>query len=182
MDVTKISAGKNIPENMNVIIEVPAESDPVKYEFDKDAGAIIVDRFIATPMHYPANYGFVPNTLSGDGDPADVLVVSPYKLQTGSVIACRPVGVLIMEDEGGKDEKIVAVPVSKLTKLYDDVQSYQDLPAPLLDKIKHFFENYKALEAGKWVKVTGWDSAEKAKELIQEAADNFSKKKLDNAA
>ena len=176
MDISKISIGKNAPENVNVIIEVPANADPIKYEFDKDSGAIFVDRFLATPMHYPANYGFVPNTLSGDGDPADVLVVAPYSLQPGSVIAARPVGVLLMEDEAGKDEKIIAVPGGKLTKLYDHVESYKDLPEVLLSQVQHFFERYKDLEAGKWVKVTGWAGADEAKKLLQEAIDNASKK------
>lgn len=176
MDIKNIAIGKNPPVDVNVIIEVPAEATPVKYEFDKDAGAIVVDRFLSTPMHYPCNYGFVPNTLSGDGDPADVLVVAPYALVPGCVISARPVGVLIMEDEAGQDEKILAVPSSKLTKLYDDVKSYEDLPQLLRDQIKHFFEHYKDLEKGKWVKVTGWEGVEKAQSLLQEAINNAKKK------
>ena len=176
MDISKISIGKNAPETVNVIIEVPAASDPVKYEFDKDSGAIVVDRLLSTPMHYPANYGFVPNTLSGDGDPADVLVVTPYQLQPGSVIAVRPVGVLLMEDEAGQDEKLLAVPTQKLTKLYDTVESYKDLPEILLNQIQHFFEHYNDLEHGKWVKVTGWAGVDEAKKLLQEAIDNGQKK------
>jgi inorganic pyrophosphatase len=177
MDVSKISVGKNAPEQVNVVIEVPANADPIKYEFDKEAGAIVVDRFLSTPMRYPCNYGFVPGTLSGDGDPADVLVLAPYSLVPGCVIAARPVGVLIMEDEAGQDEKILAVPSSKLTKLYDDITTYEDLPQALRDQIKHFFEHYKDLEKGKWVKVTGWEGPEKAKALLQEAIDNAGKKR-----
>jgi len=169
MDISKISAGKNAPKNINVIIEVPMGSLPVKYEMDKDSGALLVDRFLQTPMFYPCNYGFIPNTLSGDGDPADVLVVCQYPLISGSVIAVRPVGVLMMEDEGGMDEKIIAVPQSKLSPLYDNVKSYSDLPESLLAQVKHFFERYKDLEAGKWVKVTGWGDAAKAEALIMES-------------
>ncbi|MCD6034597.1 MAG: inorganic diphosphatase [Rickettsiales bacterium] len=176
MDIKSISTGKNPPEVVNVVIEVPANADPIKYEFDKDAGAIVVDRFLSTPMHYPCNYGFIPHTLSGDGDPADVLVVAPYPLAPGCVIAVRPVGVLLMEDESGQDEKILAVPVQKLTKLYDNVNSYTDLPESLRAQITHFFEHYKDLEKGKWVKVTGWEGAEKAKSLILEAIENAGKK------
>lgn len=169
MDISKISAGKNPPSNINVIIEVPMGALPIKYEMDKESGALLVDRFLQTPMFYPCNYGFIPNTLSGDGDPADVLVVGQYPLIAGSVIAVRPVGVLMMEDEGGQDEKIVAVPVSKLTPLYDHVKSYTDLPESLINQIKHFFEHYKDLEQGKWVKVTGWGDAKKAEEMIIQA-------------
>jgi inorganic pyrophosphatase len=172
MDVSKIKIGKQVPSNINVIIEVPAESSQIKYEFDKDASAIIVDRFLSTPMHYPCNYGFIPHTLSGDGDPADVLVVAPYPLTPGCVIAVRPVGVLIMEDEAGQDEKILAVPISKLTKLYDNIQSYKDLPETLLNQIQHFFEHYKDLEPNKWVKVKDWEGVEVAEQLIQEAVEN----------
>jgi len=175
MDISKISAGKNPPSNVNVIIEVPMGALPVKYEMDKDSGALFVDRFLATPMFYPCNYGFIPQTLSGDGDPADVLVVGQFPLVAGSVIAVRPVGVLLMEDEGGQDEKIIAVPVSKLTKLYDNVKSLDDLPENLIAQIKHFFEHYKDLEAGKWVKVVGFGDAAKAESLILEAIENAKK-------
>ncbi len=175
MDISKISAGKNPPSNINVIIEVPMGALPVKYEMDKDSGALLVDRFLQTPMFYPCNYGFIPQTLSGDGDPADVLVACQYPLIAGSVIAVRPVGVLMMEDEGGQDEKIVAVPVSKLTPLYDHVKSLADLPESLINQIKHFFEHYKDLEKGKWVKVTGWGDAAKAEALIMEAIENAKK-------
>jgi len=149
-----------------VVIEVPQNAVGIKYELDKDSNAIFVDRFLATPMHYPCNYGFIPNTLSGDGDPVDVLVVAQYPIVTGAVIPCRPIGVLVMEDEGGEDEKILAVPVSKMTPYYDDIKEATDLPQILLDQIKHFFEHYKDLEAGKWVKVTGWKDAAKAGEMI----------------
>jgi len=175
MDISKISAGKNPPANVNVIIEVPMGALPVKYEMDKDSGALFVDRFLATPMFYPCNYGFIPQTLSGDGDPADVLVVGQFPLVAGSVIAARPVGVLLMEDEGGQDEKIIAVPVSKLTKLYDNVKSLDDLPENLIAQIKHFFEHYKDLEAGKWVKVVGFGDAKKAEEMIMEAVERAKK-------
>lgn len=169
MDISKISAGKNPPSNVNVIIEVPMGSLPIKYEMDKDSGALFVDRFLQTPMFYPCNYGFIPQTLSGDGDPADVLVVGNLPLMPGSVIAVRPVGVLLMEDEGGQDEKIIAVPQSKLSPLYDNVKSYEDLQPSLIAQIKHFFEHYKDLEKGKWVKVTGWGDAAKAEAMILEA-------------
>ncbi|MEZ5691241.1 MAG: inorganic diphosphatase [Rickettsiales bacterium] len=176
MDISKIPAGKNPPHNVNVIIEVPQGSLPIKYEIDKDSGALFVDRFLQTPMFYPCNYGFIPQTLSGDGDPADVLVVGAYPLTPSSVIAVRPVGVLMMEDESGQDEKILAVPQSKLTPLYDEIASYSDLPDSLIAQIKHFFEHYKDLEKGKWVKVTGWDNAEKAGQLIQEAIERANQK------
>ena len=170
MDITKIPAGKNPPEDINVIIEVPM-GVPVKYELDKDSGAVFVDRFIATPMTYPANYGFIPGTLSGDGDPADVLVVGDIPLLPGVVIRCRPVGVLVMEDEAGQDEKILAVPHAKMTPLYNHIQEAADLPPHLLDRIRHFFEHYKDLESGKWVKVREWGAADTARRMIREAVD-----------
>lgn len=162
MKIEAISPGKNVPQEINVIIEIPANHPPVKYELDKDSGALLVDRFIGTAMSYPVNYGFVPNTLSEDGDPIDVLVVTPFPLVHGSVIACRPVGMLEMTDESGKDTKILAVPVSKLTKMYDHVKTSEDLPESLLEAIKHFFEHYKDLEHGKWVKVEKWCGPEQA--------------------
>lgn len=168
MNVNKISIGKNAPENVNVIIEVPMNADPVKYEMDKDSGAILVDRFVATPMYYPCNYGFVPHTLSDDGDPCDVLVVSDYQIVPGAVIAAKPVGVLIMEDEKGMDEKILAVPAAKLNSVYENINSYKDLPEGLINRITHFFEHYKDLEKGKWVKIKGFEDADKAKRLIEE--------------
>lgn len=171
MDISKISLGKNPPEEVNVVIEVPMGGDPIKYEFDKDAGAIIVDRFLHTPMRYPANYGFIPHTLSDDGDPADVLVVSEYALVPGCVIACRPIGVLKMEDDGGMDEKIIAVPITKLNPTYAEVNSCDDLPKHLSEQIQHFFEHYKDLEPNKWVKIMGWGDAAEAKSLISAAVD-----------
>lgn len=161
-----IKAGENPPSDVNVIIEVPMNSDPVKYEYCKDSGFIVVDRFVATPMHYPCNYGFIPHTLSGDGDPVDVLVVSQYPLLPGSVIRCKPVGVLDMEDEKGEDVKIIAVPHPKLTTLYENVADISDLPQLLLDQVKHYFENYKSLEKGKFVKVRGFKGREEAEKII----------------
>jgi inorganic pyrophosphatase len=175
MDITKISPGKDLPNQINVIIEVPMNADPVKYEMDKDSGAIFVDRFIATPMYYPCNYGFIPGTLSDDGDPADVLVISDFPIVPGAVIAAKPVGVLIMEDEKGMDEKILAVPAKKLNSQYENVESYKELPELLLNRITHFFERYKDLEKGKWVKIKGFEDAAKARELIQEALERAQK-------
>ena len=163
MSINDIPAGKNIPDEINVIIEIPANSDPVKYEVDKDTGALMVDRFMATAMFYPCNYGYIPNTLSEDGDPLDVLVPTPYPLINGAVIKCRHVGVLKMEDESGIDAKLIAVPVDKLSVIYREVQEATDLPALLLQQIEHFFEHYKDLEKGKWVKVQGWADAAEAK-------------------
>ena len=168
MDIEKIGAGKNAPEEINVIIEVPMGSNPVKYEFDKDSGAIMVDRFVQTAMFYPCNYGFVPCTLSKDGDPVDVLVIANYPIIPGAVIKARPIGVLMMEDESGMDEKILAVPTTKLDPYFADIKSYKDLPEILINRIKHFFENYKALEKGKWVKVGGWEDESSAKNIIKE--------------
>ena len=170
MLIDKISIGKNPPEEINVIIEIPMNSSsPVKYEFDKESGAIFVDRIMQAAMYYPCNYGFVPHTLSGDGDPVDVLVASTTAFIPGSLVKCRPVAVLMMEDESGLDEKILAVPISKVDSSWEDVKSIQDVSASLKDRITHFFENYKKLEKGKWVKVIGWEDAPKAKELILEA-------------
>lgn len=171
MIISKLSAGKNIPEEINVIIEIPMNSDPIKYEFDKESNAIFVDRFIPVSMIYPCNYGFVPHTLSGDGDPIDVLVICSYPVIPGSVIKCRPVGVLLMEDESGEDEKILAVPISKVDIAMDKINKPEDLGDILLRKIVHFFEHYKDLEKNKWVKVLGWDDDKKAKKLILEAVE-----------
>lgn len=166
MSLNQVPAGKNLPDEINVIIEIPANASPIKYEVDKDSGAIFVDRFMSTPMFYPCNYGYVNHTLSLDGDPVDVLVPTPYPLIPGAVIRCRPVGVLKMTDESGEDAKVVAVPVSKLTKIYDDVKDVTDLPELLKNQITHFFERYKELEPGKWVKVEGWADAAAAKAEI----------------
>ena len=175
MSLNDVPAGKKLPEEVNVIIEIPAHADPIKYEVDKDSGAVFVDRFMATCMHYPANYGYVNNTLSDDGDPVDVLVVTPFPLISGSVIRCRPVGVLKMTDESGFDAKVIAVPVDKLTTIYSDVKEATDLPPLLLKQIEHFFEHYKDLEAGKWVKVDGWADAAAAKQEITESVERYNK-------
>ena len=161
-----VSPGEKAPDEINVVIEIPANSSPVKYEYDKDTDMLVVDRFMMASMHYPCNYGFVPNTLSEDGDPVDVLVPTPHELRPGVVIKCRPVGILRMTDESGVDAKIVAVPVDKLTKVYSDVQEATDLPELLRSQIKHFFENYKTLEPNKWVRVDNWDHAAAAKEEV----------------
>lgn len=166
--VNKIKAGLNPPEEINVIIEVPAGGAAVKYEMHKRSGALLVDRILHTPMRYPTNYGYMPHTLSDDGDPCDVMVVVDEPLVPGCVIRARPVGVLLMEDEAGFDEKILAVPDTKTDPTYKDVVSYTDLPEILLHRIQHFFEHYKDLEEGKWVKVTGWEGPEVAKKLILE--------------
>ena len=167
MGLEKVPAGKELPDDIYVVIEIPANADPIKYEVDKESGAVFVDRFMATAMFYPANYGYINNTLSLDGDPVDVLVPTPYPLLPGSVIRCRPVGVLKMTDEAGSDAKLIAVPHSKLSKEYEHIKDINDVPALLKAQIQHFFENYKALEVGKWVKVEGWEGVEAAREEIK---------------
>jgi inorganic pyrophosphatase len=169
MNISKIKIGQNPPHQINVIIEVPMNSDPVKYEIDKDSGALVVDRFIATPMYYPCNYGFVPHTLSDDGDPIDVLVISDFPVVSGSVISVKPVAVLVMEDEKGMDEKIIAVPDDGLNSEYKDVNNVEDISEVIRNKIFHFFEHYKDLEKGKWVKIKSFEGKKKAIALIQEA-------------
>jgi inorganic pyrophosphatase len=169
MSYTKVPAGKDVPNDVFVVIEIPANHDPIKYEIEKEYDALMVDRFMATPMFYPANYGYIPETLADDGDAVDVLVVTPYPVAPGSVIRCRPVGVLEMTDEAGTDAKVIAVPHEKLTKLYNHVEEATDLPELLLAQIKHFFEHYKDLEVGKWVKVDGWADAARAKQIILES-------------
>ncbi len=169
MRIDAIAIGKNPPEDLNVIIEVAIGGEPIKYEMDKEAGTLVVDRFLYTPMRYPGNYGFVPHTLSDDGDPIDVLVANTRPIIPGAVINVRPVGVLKMMDESGGDEKIIAVPSPKLTQRYTNVHNYSDLPAITLEQIWHFFEHYKDLEPGKWVKVQGWGDAAEAKVLILQA-------------
>lgn len=166
MDISKIPAGINLPEDFNVIIEIPANAAPIKYEHDKASGAIFVDRLMGTSMSYPLNYGYVPHTLSGDGDPVDVLVATPFPLLPGVVVRSRPIGLLRMEDESGVDAKVLAVPVPKLTVLYDDVKSYTDMPLLLINQVAHFFEHYKDLEKGKWVKIIGWEGADAARTEI----------------
>ena len=171
MDIAKISVGRNPPKDINALIEIPLGGVPVKYELDKESGALFVDRFLHTAMFYPGNYGFIPHTLSADGDPCDVLVVSQVPVVPGAIIRCRPVGVLLMEDEGGADEKLLAVPSTWLTKRYESVHNYTDLPDITLKQIEHFFASYKDLEPGKWVKVTGWADADRARALLQEGID-----------
>lgn len=175
MSYSNVPAGKDIPNDIYVAIEIPANHTPIKYEIDKDSDTLFVDRFLATPMFYPANYGYIPNTLADDGDPLDVLVVTPYPVAAGSVIRARPIGVLQMSDEAGGDAKLVAVPHEKLSPLYNDVKEYSDLPSLLLEQIKHFFEHYKDLEKGKWVKIDGWGDANAAKEEIKKAVANYKK-------
>jgi inorganic pyrophosphatase len=177
MRLDAISIGKNPPHEVNVVIEVAIGGEPIKYEMDKEAGTLVVDRFLYTPMRYPGNYGFIPHTLSEDGDPCDVLVANTRPIIPGAIIAVRPIGVIMMEDEGGGDEKIIAVPVPKLTKRYENVHNYTDMPQITRDQIQHFFEHYKDLEPGKWVKLTGWGDAAKARELISEAMERAKKAK-----
>lgn len=166
MDLQQVPRGDRVPDQINVIIEIPSHSEPVKYEMDKVTGAMFVDRFMSTAMHYPCNYGYVPHTLSADGDPVDVMVVTPYPLITSSVIKCRPIGVLKMTDESGDDAKILALPLDHLFKGYAAIRSYQDMPAHLLDQIAHFFEHYKDLDEGRWVRIAGWGGTEEARQEI----------------
>ncbi len=169
MRLDAVPTGNNPPEDINVIVEVPVGGEPIKYEMDKASGTLFVDRFLYTPMRYPGNYGFVPHTLSADGDPIDVLVCNTRAIVPGAVINCRPVGVLVMEDDAGGDEKIIAVPSLKLTRRYERVRNYTDLPDITLQQIQHFFEHYKDLEPGKWVKIDHWGNADEAQRLIGEA-------------
>lgn len=169
MRLDAIPAGRNPPHDVNVVIEVPIGGEPIKYEMDKESGALVVDRFLHTAMRYPGNYGFIPHTLSGDGDPCDVLVANTRAIIPGAIVNVRPVGVLLMRDNAGDDEKIIAVPSTALTKRYDRVQSYADLPDITIQQIAHFFEHYKDLEEGKWVKLAGWGDAGEARRLISEA-------------
>jgi inorganic pyrophosphatase len=177
MRIDAIKIGKNPPEDINVIIEVPIGGAPIKYEMDKESGTLFVDRFLYTSMRYPGNYGFVPHTLSDDGDPIDVIVCNTRAIVPGAVMNCRPIGVLLMEDEAGGDEKIIAVPSHKLTKRYDKVENHSDLPGLLVQQIQHFFEHYKDLEPGKWVKVVRWGDAVEAKQLIVEAMERYKNSK-----
>ncbi len=173
MSLGLVSPGHAVPEDVNVVVEIPRHGDPVKYEVDKDTGTMFVDRFMATAMYYPTNYGYIPQTLSEDGDPVDVLAVTPFRLIPGSVVRCRPVGMLKMEDESGIDAKILAVPIDKLTPLYDDVHTFRDMPKELLERISHFFDHYKDLEPGKWVKILGWVGPEEAKEEIKASVTRY---------
>jgi inorganic pyrophosphatase len=176
MNLKNLPAGKNLPDDFNVVIEIRSNSSPTKYEVDKESGAVMVDRFLSTPMVYPCEYGFIPHTLSEDGDPLDVLVISPYSLLPGVVIRCRPIGMLNMTDESGKDTKVMAVPVSKLTKKYENVQKVEDLGLDLLEKIKYFFEHYKDLESGKWAKVEGWENIDAARKEIVASVKRYQEK------
>ena len=173
MGLGLVPTGKNPPDEINVIIEIPKDSEPVKYEVDKESGAIFVDRILSTPMRYPCNYGYVPHTVCGDGDPADVLVVLPLPLIPGSVIRCRPVGVLKMSDEAGSDEKLLAVPVSKVFNGYSHIEDIGQVSPHWLERIGHFFEHYKDLEKGKWVKLDGWEGAEAARQEVRDSVQRF---------
>ncbi len=173
MSLNKVPSGNDLPNEVNVIIEIPAHADPVKYEVDKDSGAMFVDRFMSTAMHYPCNYGYIPHTLSDDGDPADVLVVTPIPVISGAVIRCRPMAMLKMTDESGDDAKILAVPTTDICKQWADAQGPDDLPAGLLAQIAHFFEHYKDLDEGKWVRVEGWLGADAAREEIMNSVKLF---------
>jgi inorganic pyrophosphatase len=169
----RVPSGKDLPNDFNVVIEIPMHADPIKYEVDKESGAIFVDRFMSTAMHYPCNYGYIPHTIAGDGDPVDVLVMSQFPLPPGVVVRCRPIGMLKMVDEAGDDAKLLAVPVDKLTTIYREIESPRDLPQVILDQIAHFFAHYKDLEAGKFVKVSGWVGIEEAKAEIMEGVGRY---------
>lgn len=176
MSLMEIKSGKDLPHEINVVIEIPMRGEPVKYEVNKETGALFVDRFMSTAMFYPTNYGYIPQTLSEDGDPVDVLVVTPVPLINGAVIPCRVVGMLKMTDESGIDAKLLAVPISKLTKLYQSIETYQDLPEHLLLSLEHFFKHYKDLEEGKWVKIEGWVGPELAREEIMASVARYQQK------
>ncbi|RLA07402.1 MAG: inorganic diphosphatase [Gammaproteobacteria bacterium] len=180
MNINEIDIGDNVPDIVNAVIEIPSMGAPVKYELDKDSGALIVDRFFGTAMYYPCNYGFVPHTLSDDGDPVDILVVTRVPLLPGSIIAVRPVGMLAMADEAGQDTKIIAVPITKLTSMYANVFEPKDLPNSMLNEIMHFFEQYKALEPGKWVEVEGWQDSKAAKDDIIQSIARFDEQNPQN--
>ena len=169
MSLQQVPAGRNFPDEINVIIEVPMNSPAIKYEVDKESGAIFVDRMLKTAMHYPCNYGYVPHTLCGDGDPVDVLVVLPLPMLPGTVVQCRAVGVLLMKDEAGEDAKVIAVPIPEVTSIYRDIKSVEDLDDMLLDQIVHFFEHYKDLEVNKWVRTGGWEGVEAARQELIDA-------------
>ncbi|MCW8962713.1 MAG: inorganic diphosphatase [Gammaproteobacteria bacterium] len=173
MILDRVTPGQDVPNNLNVIVEIPSHSDPVKYEVDHETGAMFVDRFMGTAMHYPCNYGYVPHTLSDDGDPVDVLVLTPIPLISGSVVRCRPVGVLKMTDESGDDAKVLAVPIDRLCKTYRHVQDFRDLSSATLESIAHFFEHYKDLDEGKWVRVEGWYGLDEAKAEIMDSLERY---------
>lgn len=175
MSLNKVNPGKNLPEEFNVIIEISMNADPIKYEVDKDSGAIFVDRFMGTAMHYPCNYGYIPQTIAGDGDPVDVLVITPFPLIPGVVVRCRALGMLKMQDEGGEDAKLIAVPVTKILPIYSEWKDTSDINPLSLNQIKHFFEHYKDLEAGKWVKVQGWGNVADAHKEITDGVAAYAK-------
>jgi len=175
MSLDKVKPGKKIPENFNVIIEIPMNADPVKYEVDKESGAIFVDRFMGTAMHYPCNYGYINKTIAGDGDPVDVLVVTPFPLISGVVVSCRAIGLLQMEDEAGQDSKLLAVPEDKILSIYTHWQKPEDMNPLRLNQIQHFLEHYKDLEPGKWVKVKGWGGVAEAHQEILEGIERYNK-------
>ena len=175
MGLVRVPTGNDIPHDINVIIEIPAHSEPIKYEVEKESGSLFVDRFLSTSMHYPCDYGYIPKTLSEDGDPVDVLVITPVPVNRGCVINCRPLGMLVMSDEAGEDRKILAVPVRKLTSLYDHVNTIADLPPMMLRQIEHFFNHYKDLEVGKWVKIEGWRDCDAAKAEILDSLKRYEK-------
>jgi inorganic pyrophosphatase len=178
MALDLVSTGKDVPNEVNVIIEIPKDAEQVKYEVDKATGAIFVDRILSTPMRYPCNYGYIPHTLGGDGDPADVLVILPLPLVPGSVISCRLVGVLMMTDEAGADEKLLAVPIDRVYNGYSHITDVTHVSRTWLDRIGHFFEHYKDLEPGKWVKLSGWGDAAQARALVSAAAERFASAKV----
>lgn len=173
MSLNQVPTGKDVPNDFNVIIEIPMQGDPVKYEVDKESGAIFVDRFMGTSMQYPTNYGYVPHTLADDGDPVDVLVITPVPLIPGVVVRCRPIGVLLMEDEAGLDAKVLAVPVDKVCGLYAHIKTHKDVSEWRLNMIAHFFEHYKDLDKGKWVKLNGWGDIDQARKEILDGVKNF---------
>jgi len=173
MSLHNVTPGANAPDEFNVIIEIPMNADPIKYEVDEHSGALFVDRFMGTAMHYPCNYGYIPQTLAGDGDPVDVLVITPYPLIAGVVVTCRPIGILNMQDEAGNDSKLLAVPIDKVLGIYTHWQKPEDMNDLRLKQIQHFFEHYKDLEAGKWVKVQGWDGPEGARAEVREGMRNW---------
>lgn len=175
MSLNKVPSGRDLPDDFNVIIEIPMNADPIKYEVDKDSGAIFVDRFMGTAMHYPCNYGYIPHTIAGDGDPVDVLVITPFPLFPGVVVRCRPVGILKMTDDGGEDAKVLAVPVNKVLSIYSNIQKPDDVNELLLRQIQHFFEHYKDLEKGKWVKIDGWYGPDEARAEIMAGVETFNK-------
>ncbi|WP_049621621.1 inorganic diphosphatase [Frateuria defendens] len=176
MGLQLVSAGRNVPDDINVIIEIPKDSEPVKYEVEKESGAIFVDRILSTPMRYPCNYGYIPQTLGGDGDPLDALVILPLPLVPGSVIRCHPVGMLKMSDEAGTDEKLIVVPSAKIFAGYAHITDIKQVSGHWLERIGHFFEHYKDLEKGKWVKVEGWVGADEAKAVIREGIERHQAK------